>query len=63
MFSIPETPSLPQPKSDPSLRDQLRSRRDLLDRIKIESYLEACRRAPGASEGTKKKWKRALGLL
>lgn len=47
---------------DPPLTEQLRERQNLLDSVRIESYLEACKRAPDAAEGTKRKWKRALGL-
>jgi len=48
---------------DPSLRSQLRERANLLDRDKGSAYLEACGKAPNASEGTKRKWKKALGLI
>jgi len=48
--------------SDPSLLSQLAERTNLIDSEKAESYLEACRRAPNASTGTKRKWRRALGL-
>ena len=47
---------------DPSLTSQLSERHNLVDSEKIESYLEACRRAPHASEGTKRKWRKALGM-
>lgn len=47
---------------DPSLRDQLRERHNLLDSDRAFAYLQACGKAPNASEGTKKKWKKALGL-
>jgi hypothetical protein len=47
---------------DPSLKDQLSERSNLVDSARAQSYLEACQRAPNASEGTKRKWKRALGL-
>lgn len=50
------------PKRDPSLGDQLKERKNLLDSVKLESYLEAVRKAPGASSGTRKKWKRSLGF-
>lgn len=49
-------------REDPSLRSQLRERRDLVDSERIAAYLQACQRAPNASEGTRRKWKRALGL-
>lgn len=48
-------------KRDPSLRDQLAERKEV-DSEAYASYLNACTKAPHASEGTKKKWKRALGL-
>ncbi len=47
---------------DPSLADQLAERRDLVDAERSEAYLEACRKAPHASEGTKRKWRRRLGF-
>jgi hypothetical protein len=47
---------------DPSLGDQLAERRDLVDAERSEAYLEACRKAPHASEGTKRKWRRRLGF-
>ena len=49
-------------ESDPSLTSQLAERHNLLAPERVESYLEACRRAPLASEGTKRKWRRRLGL-
>lgn len=50
------------PTRDPSLGDQLAERKGMVDSTTIESYLEACKKAPHASEGTKRKWKRRLGL-
>ena len=60
--AVPVEEGLAIKPRDPSLRSQLRDRQNLLDSVRIESYLEACRKAPNASEGTKRKWKRALGL-
>ena len=47
-------------QKDPSLLSQLRSRWNLVESERVKSYLEACARAPNASEGTKRKWRRAL---
>ena len=46
--------------TDPSLRSQLYGRSNLVDSEKISAYLEACEKAPNASEGTKRKWRAAL---
>lgn len=48
--------------TDPSLRDQLYERSSLREGEQLQSYLNACEKAPHASEGTKRKWKRALGI-
>lgn len=51
---------------DPSLGSQLAARGEelgVLDRQgKFEAYLDACQKAPHASEGTKRKWRKALDL-
>jgi hypothetical protein len=44
---------------DKSLRDQLEERAG--SSADISSYLEACQRAPHASESTKRKWRKVLG--
>ena len=49
-------------KRDPSLGDQLAERHNMVDSERVEAYLEASRKAPNASEGTKRKWRRRLGL-
>lgn len=63
MLTTPEPETSSLTRRDPSLRDQMWERQNLLDSVRIESYLEACRKAPYASEGTKRKWKKALGLI
>ena len=54
---------LRQKQPDPSLKSQLIGRAQLDRQTRFQSYLDACQKAPGASAGTKRKWKRALGLL
>jgi len=51
---------------DPSLRSQLqavRAANPFDPPLCTEAYFDACRKAPDASEGTKRKWRRAVGLL
>jgi hypothetical protein len=48
---------------DPSLTSQLAERHNLVDAERTEAYLEACRKAPGASPGTKRKWRKRLGFV
>lgn len=51
--------------ADPSVASQLRKavRADSLNKpLLTEAYLEACRKAPEASEGTRRKWRRIIGL-
>lgn len=50
----------PRRSTDPSLRSQLAQRSNLVDSERVKAYLEACAKAPDASEGTKRKWKVAL---
>lgn len=50
---------------DPSLRSQMYQvqEADPLNKAQnLQMYLDAAKKAPGASEGTKRKWRRALGL-
>ena len=54
--------SVSERKRDPSLSEQLRKRQGLHPADLLESYLDACKKAPGASEATKRKWKKALGI-
>jgi len=54
-----------QVERDPSLLSQLAQIRgaDPLNRpLQLQSYLEACQKAPGASEKTKRKWRKHLGV-
>jgi len=52
-----------RPPRDPSLRDQLCQLTATEQPAQwYDSYLDACRKAPDASEGTKRKWRRAIGL-
>ena len=50
-------PELEERRVDPSLRDQLRQANNA-----TAAYLDACRKAPDASSGTKRKWRKVLGL-
>jgi hypothetical protein len=50
---------------DPSLRSQLHQvmEADPLNKpFQIQCYLEALQKAPGASEGTKRKWRKTISL-
>ena len=50
---------------DPSLRSQLgliKQMDPLNHPLQLQSYLEACSKAPDASEGTRRKWRKTLGL-
>ncbi len=51
---------LVQSPKDPSLLSQLRERSGLEPADQMKAYLEACQKAPNASEGTKRKWRKAL---
>jgi hypothetical protein len=56
---------LNQLPKDPSLASQLhliRQTDPLNHSLQLDSYLEACKKAPDASEGTKRKWRKSLGL-
>jgi hypothetical protein len=55
-------PVLRQKLRDPSLRDQLLERQDLVDSERVKAYLESVVKAPNASEDTKRKWRKAVGL-
>lgn len=47
---------------DPSLRSQLYERRDLREGEQLKAYLQACSLEKWASQDTKNKWKKAVGL-
>jgi len=49
-------------KKDPSLFEQLGERAGADAGLRLQSYLDACIKAPGASASTKRKWKKALGI-
>ena len=55
LAAVPELEEAPP--RDPSLRDQLYHANNA-----TAAYLDACRKAPDASSGTKAKWRRAVGL-
>lgn len=47
---------------DPSLRDQLYERSALREGEQIMSLIDAAKKAPFASSGTRAKWRRSVGL-
>jgi hypothetical protein len=53
-------------RRDPALGDQLAKRAEALGSLdpqgRYQAYLDACGKAPLASEGTKAKWRRRLNL-
>lgn len=51
---------VPKRSTDPSLLRQLQERSHLEPADQMKAYLDACQRAPNASEGTKRKWRKAL---
>lgn len=66
MDLLGERPELAEaPPPDPSILSQLRAGRRV-DPFNIpmltEAYMEANRKAPNASEGTRRKWRKAIGL-
>jgi len=50
-------------RRDPSLRSQLYERINEDAGLRLQSYLDACKKAPYASASTKRKWKEALFTL
>lgn len=47
---------------DPSLRDQLYERGELVEAERVKAYLQSTQMEPHASEDTKRKWRRAAQL-
>lgn len=66
MDLLGERPELEErPAADPSVASQLREARaadPFNTPMLTEAYMEALRKCPDASEGTKRKWRKIIGL-